>query len=158
MAFSTSNIWAGSEAPTVSTDFTDATPVTTETYVSEVFVPANMTITGVAVFNGSNVTGNMTVALANSAGTTLAAAKSASTAGSGADSMQRIPFATPYAAVGPASYYIQVQYDSGTARYNAHPLGNHGVLVQTGQTYGVMTNFTAPTTFVTNVGNVAGLY
>lgn len=152
------SIWIGETAPQVSTDFNNSTPVITETYVSEVFVPCNMSVTGVAIFNGSDVTGNMTVGLATSAGAPITAAKSASTAGAGIDSIQLIPFAAPYAAVGPAIYYIQVQYSSGTARYNTHVLGKHGVLVQTAQTYGTLTSFTAPTTFVTNVSNVGGLY
>lgn len=150
--------WVGQTAPQVSTDFNDSTPVITETYVSEIYVPANCTITGVAVFNGSNVTGNIQVALATSAGAPIAAAKSAATAGSGTDAMQRVPFATPYAAVGPATYFIQVQYSSGTARYNTHVIGNHGVLVQTSQVFGTLASFTPPSTFVTAVSNVAALY
>jgi hypothetical protein len=136
----------------------DSTPVITETYVSEIFIPCNMTVTGVALFNGSDVTGNVTVGLATSAGAPIAAAQSASTAGSGTDAYQRVPFAAPYAALGPATYYLQVQYDSGTARYNTHTVGNFGVLVQTAQTYGALTSFTPPTTFVTNVANIASLY
>lgn len=150
--------WVGQTAPQVSTDFNNSTPSITETYVSEIFVPCNCTITGVALFNGTDVTGNVTVGLATSAGAPIAAAKSASTAGSGTDALQRVPFAAPYAAVGPATYFIQVQYSSATARYNTHVIGNHGVLVQTAQTYGTLTSFTAPTTFVTVVGNVAALY
>ena len=152
------HIHTGSYPAIISTSGNDSTPSTTETYVSEVFVPCNMTITGVAVFNGSNVTGNMTVGLASSAGTPIAAAKSASTAGSGVDAYQLVPFATPYAAVGPATYFIQVQYDSATARYNTHTVGTHGVLVQTTQVYGTLASFTPPTTFVTNVSNMASLY
>lgn len=151
-------MWIGQTAPQVSTDFNNSTPSTTETYVSEIFVPCNMTITGVALFNGTDVTGNVTVGLATSAGAPIAAAKSASTAGSGTDAIQRIPFAVAYAALGPATYYIQVQYSSATARYNTHVIGNHGVLVQTTQTYGTLTSFTAPSTFVTVVSNVGGLY
>jgi hypothetical protein len=151
-------IWVGQTAPQVSTDFNNSTPVTTETYVSEIYIPCNMTITGIALFNGTDVTGNVTVGLATSAGAPITAAKSASTAGSGTDAIQRIPFAVAYAAVGPATYFIQVQYSSATARYNTFVIGNHGVLVQTGQTYGTLTSFTAPSTFVTAVSNVAGLY
>lgn len=136
----------------------NSTPVTTETYVSEVFIPCNMTITGVSLFNGSDVTGNVTVGLADSTGAPIAAAKSASTAGLGTDAYQRVPFAAAYAAKGPATYFIQVQYDSGTARYNTHTVGTHGVLVQTAQTYGTLASFTPPTAFVTNVGNMASLY
>ena len=152
------SISIGSNLPLVSTDGTDSTPVTTETYVSEVFVPCNMTVTGVALFNGSNVTGNVTVGLADSTGAPIAAAKSASTAGSGTDAFQLIPFAAPYAAKGPATYYVQVQYDSGTARYNTHTIGIHGVTKQTSQTYGTFTSFTPPTTFTTALGNMGGLY
>jgi hypothetical protein len=138
------SLWIGQTAPQVSTDFNNSTPSTTETYVSEIFVPCNMTITGVALFNGTDVTGNVTVGLATSAGAPIAAAKSASTAAAGTDAIQLIPFAAPYAAVGPATYFIQVQYNSATARYNTHVLGKHGVLVQTAQTYGTFASFTAP--------------
>ncbi len=151
-------IATGGVPATAAGDGNDSTPVITETYISEVFVPCNMTITGVALFNGSDVTGNVTVGLATSAGAPIAAAKSASTAGLGTDAYQRVPFAVAYAAAGPATYYIQVQYSSGTARYNTHTVGNFGVLVQTGQTYGTLTSFTAPSTFVTNVANIASLY
>jgi len=151
-------IFIGQQPPLTTSDGNNSTPSITETYVSEIFVPCNMTITGIALFNGSDVTGNVTVGLATADGTPLNAAKSASTAGSGTDAFQRIPFATPYEAVGPATYFIQVQYSSATARYNTHTLGNHGVLVQTAQTYGTLTSFTPPTTFVTNVSNIGGLY
>lgn len=151
-------IHTGGYPAIISTSGTDSTPVTTETYVSEVFVPCNMILTGVALFNGSNVTGNVTVGLATSAGDPITAAKSASTAGSGTDAYQLVPFAAPYAAVGPATYYIQVQYDSGTARYNTHHVGIHGVSKQTSQTYGTLASFTPPTTFTADIGNMAGLY
>lgn len=152
------SLWIGETAPMVAGDFNNSTPSTTETYVSEIFIPCNMTVTGVALFNGTDVTGNVTVGLATSAGAPIAAAKSASTAGSGTDAIQLIPFASPYAAVGPATYFITVQYSSATARYNTHVLGKHAVLVQTAQTYGTFSSFTVPTTFVTAVSNVGGLY
>lgn len=151
-------VMTGNTPATATTSGNDSTPSTTETYVSEIFVPCTMTITGVALFNGSNVTGNVTVGLADSSGNPIAAAKSATTAGSGTDAYQRIPFAAPYVAVGPATYYLQVQYSSATARYNSHTVGNHGVLVQTGQVYGTLASFSPPSTFVTNVGNIASLY
>ena len=149
----------GAAPAVVSTDGFDATPSITETYISEIYVPTNCTITGIAVFNGSATgSGNITVGLATSAGAPITAAKSASTVISGTDAYQLVPFATPYAAVGPATYYIQVQYSSATTRYNAHTLGHHGVTKQTGQTYGTFTSFSAPTTFTTQIGNMCGLY
>jgi hypothetical protein len=144
----------------VSTDGTDTTPSTTETYITSMFVPCNMTIVGVNVFNGSNVTGNITVGLANAVdGTPIAAAKSASTAGSGTDAYQKIPFATPYAAVGPANYLVCVQYDSATARFNTHAIGTDPNLKQTGTTYGTIPTISPlPTTFVTNLSNIMSFY
>lgn len=143
----------------VSTDGNNSTPSITETYITSMFVPCNMIITGINVFNGSDVTGNITVALATSAGVPIAAAKSASTAGSGTDAYQKVPFATPYAAVGPANYLVCVQYSSATARYNTHTIGTDPCIVQTGTTYGTIPTITPlPTTFVTNVGNIMSFY
>jgi hypothetical protein len=143
----------------VSTDGNNSTPSITETYITSMFVPCNMTITGVNVFNGSDVTGNITVALATSAGAPIAAAKSATTAGSGTDAYQKVPFAAPYAAKGPANYLVCVQYDSATARYNTHTIGTDPCIVQTGTTYGTIPTITPlPTVFVTNVGNIMSFY
>jgi len=144
----------------VSTDGNDSTPSTTETYIQSMFVPANMTITGVKVFNGSNVTGNMTIGLANAVtGAAIGAAVTASTAGSGTDAYQTIPFAAPYAAVGPANYLVCVQYSSATARYNTHTIGTDPVVVQTGTTYGTIPTISPlPTVFTTNVGNIISFY
>jgi hypothetical protein len=142
----------------VSTDGNDSTPVTTETYIGEVFVPANTTLTGVAVFNGSVATnGNVNVGLANSSGVVVASSLT-TTAMSGTDAYQRVPFSATYAAVGPATYYILTQYSSGSDRYNAWSLGNFGAAKKTSETYGTFTTVTAPTTFVTNLATIASLY
>jgi hypothetical protein len=145
---------------TAATSGNDSTPSITETYIQSIFVPANMTITGVKVFNGSDVTGNIRVGLANAVtGAPIAAALTASTAGSGTDAYQTIPFATPYAAVGPANYLVCVQYSSATARYNTHTVGTDPVIVQTGTVYGTMPTVSPlPTTFTTNVGNIISFY
>ncbi len=138
-------------------DGNNSTPVITEVYISEIFIPCNMLVTGVAVFNGSDVTGNMKAGLGSSTGAVLAT--SASTAGSGTDAYQLLPFTSTYSALGPKRYYILMFYDSGTARYNTFAVGKHGASVQTGQVYATgFTAFTPPTTFTTNVGNIAGLY
>ncbi len=149
----------GQKAITTS-DGNNSTPSTTETYITSMFVPCNMTITGVNVFNGTDVTGNITVALANAVtGAAIAAAKSASTAGSGTDAYQKVPFAAPYAAKGPANYLVCVQYDSATARYNTHTLGTDPCVVQTGTTYGTIPTISPlPTVFVTNIGNIMSFY
>jgi hypothetical protein len=158
LSFSARAIHTGGYPAIVSTSGNNSTPVTSETYVSQIDIPCNTTLTGVAIFNGSDTTGNITVGLADANGFPIAAAKSATTALSGTDAYQRVPFASPYPAKGPATYFLQVQYDSGTARYNTHTVGNHAVLVQTAQVYGTLASFTPPTTFVTNVSNMASFY
>jgi hypothetical protein len=141
----------------VSTDGTDATPVATEVYIAQVFIPANTTITGVAVMNGSVASGNLKVGLADSTGAVVAT--SASTAMAGTDAYQRAPFTAPYAAKGPATYYVLLFIDNTTARFNTHTFGDFRTGKQTGQTYATgFTTITPPTTFTTALGPIASLY
>lgn len=146
----------GASAPPTATSGTDTTPVITEEYVAEVFVHMNTKITGVALLNGSAVSGNVTVILYDSSGNIVA--NSASTAQSGTAAYQQIPFATAYIAKGPAKYFIGLQVDNTTARFRSHILGNFGASKKTAQTYGTLTALTAPTTFTTNLGPIADTY
>lgn len=150
-------VHTGGAPPQVSTDGSDQTPVATEVYIAEAYVPANMSLTGVAVMNGSVASGNYKVGLADSAGNVLAT--SASTAMSGTDAYQRVPFTVPYAAKGPATYFVLLFVDNNTARINAHTFGNFGAAKQTAQTYSTgFTAITPPTTFTTALATIASLY
>lgn len=141
----------------VSTDGTDATPSVTETYVVAVNILANCTVTGVAQMNGSATgSGNITVFLADSTGTVLAS--SATTAISGTDAYQRVPFSSTYAAKGPATYFIAVQYDNTSTRFNTHVFGDFPAGKITSTVYGTLVSFTAPSTFTTGLGPIASLY
>lgn len=152
-------IFTGHKGADISTDGVDQTPVITETYIQEINVPGNCTITGVALMWGAASTGNVQVSLANAVtGAPIAAAQSVSTAGSGTTAYQLIPFATPYAAVGPATYLILVQFNNASARPRVHTLGIHGVSKKTGETYGTFTTVTPPTTFTTLLGQFISLY
>lgn len=150
-------IHTGGLPPRLNTDGTDATPVNTEVYIAEVEIDANVTVSGVANFNGSVVSGNLQVALADSTGAIVAT--SASTAMAGTDTQQKIPFTTPYAAKGPATYYVLVFVDNSTARINCHTFGTFGAAKQTGQVYASgFTAITPPTTFTAGLGPIASLY
>lgn len=147
----------GAPANSSASAYTSQTPVTTEFYFAEVFVPANCTATGVAIYNSATISGNVKVGLANSGGTNVAT--SASTAMSGTTAYQLVPFTGTYAAVGPATYYIEVFYDNNTVRPNTYTAGSFGVSKATGQTYATgFTAITAPSTFTTALGPVASLY
>lgn len=147
---------SGDAAPPTTTTGTDTTPVVTETYITRVFVQLNSTLTGISLLNGSAVAGNITVALLNSAGAVVA--QSASTVQAGIAGYQQVPFATPYAAKGPAIHWIAVQCNNTGARIRTHTLGNFTAAKQTGQTYGTFTAFVSPNTFTTNVGPIADTY
>lgn len=142
----------------VSTAGTDSTPVVTEVYIAQVFVPVNVTVTGVAVFNGTVASGNIKVGLADSTGAIVAT--SASTAMSGTDAYQLVPFTATKALQGPQTYYILEFVDNTTARINTHTLaGACGASKQTGQVYATgFTTITPPTTFTTALGPIASLY
>lgn len=149
----------GSNPPQATTDFSDYTVVATETIRAEIFVPANTSSTGVALFNGSAVAGNVQLWLIDSTGASVAA--TASTAQSGTDAYQRIAWTGgPIALKGPATYWVAAQGNTGggTSKINTHTVGNFGADKQTGTTFGTLTVATAPTTFTTALGPVASLY
>lgn len=157
LSISPRTIHTGNNPASVSTDFTDATPVATEVYIAEIYVPANVNVTGIAVMNGSVASGNIKVGIARSDGVLLAT--SASTAMAGTTAYQRIPFTAVKKIQGPATYYVLEFVDNGTARIKAHTIGNFGASKQTGQVYATgFTAITVPNTFTTALAPVATLY
>lgn len=142
----------------VSGDGTDTTPSVTETYIAEMFVPGpgSVTVTGISLFNGSAVAGNVKMALADSSGNVVAS--TASTAQTGTDVYQRVAFSTAYSAVGPATYYVLLQHNNTGNRFNSHTFGDFGASKKTGETFGTFTTITPPTTFTTALGPIASLY
>lgn len=129
-------------------------------YLSEVFVPANVSVTGVAVFNGTAVAGNGKVALYDSTGARVAV--SASTAMSGTTAYQLIAFTgAPIAVKGPATYFIGTIYDTTTHDLRGHVLGSFATGTDAGNTYATDSTFatvTLPTTFTADLGPIASLY
>lgn len=135
---------------------TNQTPVATEVYIAELQVILPCTATGLSIYNGSAVSGNAKVGLANVAGTVIAT--SASTATSGTTAYQNIPF-TATINLTPGTYYALTFYDNTIQRPTAWTAGAFGASKQTGQTYATgFTTITPPTTFTTALGPVASLY
>ena len=146
----------GQVAPTITTDGTDTTPVVTEEYVAEVFVPMNAQITGLALLNGSAVAGNVIGILYDSNGSIVGS--TASTAQAGIAAYQQIPLSAVYQAKGPAKYFVGFRFNNVAARFRTHILGNFGASKKTGQTFATLTALTPPTTFTTGVGAIADTY
>lgn len=132
--------------------------VTTDTYIAELFVEGNMTITGAAVLMGTTAgNGHISVALADSTGKVVASSATTTTTGT-ATTFTKVAFSSPYAAVGPATYYLLVQGDSTSDFLGTHVAGVFGASLKTSETYGTFTTVTPPTTFTANQGPIADLY
>lgn len=143
---------------TLTTSGTDTVnAAATDTYVSEITVPVNISTTGASLFNGTTQNGNVTVYLADSAGNQIA--HTASTATSGATQYQSIAWVGgPIAVVGPATYYMYFQNSATSNSWRTLAVGHCGTVLHTGDTYGTFPTITPPTTFTTVVGPIAGLY
>lgn len=157
-SFFADNTYAGAYTPLAITDGTEVTCVATTTYISQISIPANTTITGVALVNATAVAGAVTVQLADSTGAPIAAAVSASISASGTAAFQRVPFAVAYAAKGPATYFLMLQCNNTGYKFRALTVGNSRTQSVTSGTYGTFASFTPATTFTTAVGAMAGLY
>lgn len=149
-------------APEVVTNATSATPSATSVYLSQIFVPYNVTLTGVGVLNAATVgTNKYIVALFNDAGTALANSALAGVTTAGASAYQQVPFTGTVAVTGPKTYWVAVYVNGATDRYYAQPtLGQaHGLAGEvTGQTFGTIASVTLPTTFTADKGPVVYVY
>jgi hypothetical protein len=156
------SVHTGGAPAKISTEGTNLSAVVTELYVAEVFIPCNMTVTGVAVLWGDATEGNAKVMLFNSAGTRVAISATTDVSGFTADSYgTNIAFTATYAAVGPATYYVGVICDSASNRINTHILGAFGAGKIGSLVYATEAGYasiTVPTTFTTGLGPIASLY
>lgn len=152
----------GANPAMASTDGTELDAVVTELYVAELAIPANCTVTGAAVMWGTNTNGNAKICLFDSTGARVAISASTDVSGYTADSYgTRIAFSAPYAAKGPATYYLGVICDDNTNDVNTHTMGNFGAGKITGLVYATEAGYatiSAPTTFTTGLGPIATLY
>jgi hypothetical protein len=139
----------------------DTTPVNGSVYWAEVYLPVNMTVTGISVLNGSAAGNSVIVALYPGAGgANVANSVLAGTAQSGTNAFQDVPFTGTYAAVGPARYFLAWQVNGTTARFRTVAASTFvDVLTSsTTGTFGTLPSLSAPTTFTANVGPIACLY
>lgn len=149
-------------APQIVTSATSATPSATAVAVTQMRIPHNETITGIAVLNAATCgTNKWIVALFDDTGAILANSALAGTLCSGASAYQKIAFTGTYAAKGPKTYWIALYADGATDRYYSIPTTGQGVGLAgsvTGQTFGTIAALTLPTTFTADKGPVAYVY
>ncbi len=141
---------------------TDTTPGTTTVYMTQIFVHANATITGVKVLNGSaNGTDKYVVALFDSGGTPVANSSTSGITCSGTSAFQTLAFTGTYAAKGPGVYWVGLYVNGTTARFRSLAAANEGKGLAgsvTAQTFGTVAAVTLPTSFTADKGPVAFLY
>jgi hypothetical protein len=139
---------------------TDAVHVAGSIYFAEIFLPANKTLTGIGVLNGSVVgTDNLIVGLYSSTGTLLRSSALAGALSAGADGFQEIPFTSTYAAVGPARYWLAVQCEGTTAA--TQRIATATYLNSTGSqvgVFGTMAAITPTATTTADVGPIGYVY
>lgn len=143
-----------------STVGTDTSNTNTEAYCGAINIAGNCSTTGVSVFNGTAVAGNIKIYLFNSDGTAALAA-TASTAQAGTDAYQRIAWAGgPISLVGPATYYIVWTGDTtgATQKVNQINFGEGPAWKETGLVYGTCATITPVTTFTADRAPYATLY
>lgn len=154
-----SAVYAGGGPPGATTDGNDTTPVSGTIYVAGIYLPENKTLTGVSFMNGTVAgTDKVITALYSTAGVLLANSATAGTTPSGVDAFQRVDFTSTFAAKGPQAYYLAIQFNGTTTRFNTHPLGAHNTISQTGVFATLAALSPLPTTFVANVGPIAAVY
>ena len=141
---------------------TSTTPTAGTTYCADVFIPRNVTLTGIGVLNAATVgTNKWVVGLYSAAGGTVLANSNLSGAmSSGADAFQEVAFTGTYAAVGPAQYFACAQLDGNTDRFRTIAASTYiDVLTKaTAGSFGTMPSLTVPTTFTSDTGPIAYVY
>ena len=136
---------------------TSTATTNTSMYCTQIYLPANKTLTGLGILNGATTAnGHRNVILYDAAGNLLANSGSTTTTGT-ASQYQAFPFTAQYFAVGPAWYVgcSQAQSSSDTLNLIVTADGNAGFWTQiyTGQTYGtVPATIVAPTAYTTAQG------
>jgi len=141
---------------------TNTTLVAGTTYWAEVYIPANVTLTGVAVLNGATVgTDKWIVGLyATAGGAAVANSNLSGTASSGADAFQAIAFTATYAALGPARFWVAFQSNGTTDKVRTIAVSTFVETLTKSATgsFGTLPSLTVPTTVTADVGPIAYVY
>lgn len=165
----------GTQGAALAADFNNTTPgATTEIYVAEMQVFFPCVSTGAAIFNGSDVTDNVKIGLFDVTGQLIVS--TASTAGSGTDAYQLVPWAWEFVTskttataisgpiyLSPGTYFIGTDYAGTTSRFQTFAVGCFGAGKITGAVFATAMistslTITPPVTFTTILGPVVSLY
>jgi len=134
----------------------------TTVYCTEVNLPYNKLITGLAFLSGTTVTNDHRYSiLYDSAGNALAHGALTGVVTATASIYQAFAFTTPFYAIGPARYFGCFQDSVGSDSVRMTITGTHDNFLtagQTGATFGTVPALTVPTSFTTAVGPYLYVY
>ncbi len=149
--------------PVVATSGTDTTPANNTQFLTSLWIPVNMTLTGVGYLIGSvGGTDKVYTALYDSTGALLA---NSSVSGGGATvgtaaNIQTLAFTATYAAKGPGLFFVGISMNGNTAR-----LRTVLAFCQAGlfagsvtQTHGTVAAVVAPSTFTADKAPICFVY
>lgn len=163
---STTNPFGAWETPPLPAGmtFTALTDVATTVWFDQIFIPANATLTGACVMNGSGAgTDSVILFLWDQSGALIANTALAGTVSSGATQLQCIDFTATVSVYGPQTYYVGVQGNGTTAAsFQVYPAGStpkkYGASSKTGVTFGTQPSITPTTTFTAGKGPLMAVY
>lgn len=140
---------------------TSAVHVAGSLYVTEIYVPRSMMVTGIAVLNGATAgTDNLIAALYDGAGRWLANSTLAGTLASGANAFQVHALTTPFQMQNDGKYHVVVQANGTTTttrRIAANTYLNRASIIA--GTFGTLPGqITVPTTITADAGPICYLY
>jgi len=141
----------------------NTTPVAGTRWWTEVQIPYNVTLTGIAYLIGTvGGTDSVVVELFNSAGTKVASSLATDTeiadlVGTAAN-IQSVTFSSTFAAVA-GKYYISLQFNGTTARFRTYTIpGSPFVAANAAGTFKTSAAITPGTTFTANQGPITSVY
>lgn len=154
--------WCLGYVPNAATTGTSSAGVASQQWVGAVFIPTNMTVTGISYLVGTTGgTDKAIAALYDSAGNLLA---NSTTTGSGttvgtAATMQALAFTSAYNAKGPGLYYMSIQTNGNAAFLRTVPVGvGFCSKTNTATSAAPMATIVVPTSFTADAAVVASLY
>jgi hypothetical protein len=154
-------LWVGGlPATSVTLPGASGTPVAGTFYYGAIYVPHRMVLTGATNLIGlTGGTDKVIYVLWDADGALKAyTAVAGVTVGTTQTLQTRIPFTDPVTVDGPSIYYLGLQINGTTARFNWMEVGNHPCSSFTG-VFGTMAAITTPaTTFTTDKSPVMGTY
>jgi hypothetical protein len=156
------HIWTTGGNVITATTGTDAACSDGARYWSEITIPYNVTLTGVAYLIGSvGGTDSVVVQLHNSSGVQVATSRevggAADIVGTAAN-FQSVDFTETYAAVA-GVYYISVQFNGTTAKFRTYAIpGSPWVAGTASGTWGTAANITPGTSFTADKGPICVTY